>query len=325
MKILITGATGFIGKRIAQRLAEKGHNVVASGRKKTSDSGQRNNITWQMGDLLDSAFVENLSKEIDVVIHCAGKAGTWGDYQSYYEANVKSTDLLMKAAQNNQVKKFVIISSPSIYFEFKNQNNLSEDFLPENFSNHYAKTKYISERNVLEANTPQFQTIALRPRFVIGAGDNNILPRLIELQKNHSLYQIGSGKNKVSVTSISNLLDAIELCLSTPYENMGEVYNIADEEPVEFWSFVDAVLKNLNLDTKKKKLSRPMMLSLASAMESVCRVLNLKKEPRLQKVPLAVLSQDMTLDISKAKKQLGYLPKQNWQDAVNEFCQWRNR
>ncbi len=321
MRILVTGATGFIGMRATNYLAEQGYDIIATGRKKIDQYGIHSNIRWQHGSLDDLDFCLALTENVDVIVHCAGKAGTWGSYESFYKANVVITENLLAAAQRSQVKRFVQMSSPSIYFDFKDQHNLKEQDLPKYFSNHYAKTKFESEQKVLLANSETFKTIALRPRFVIGAGDNNVLPRLIKLQRS-SCVQIGSGKNEISVTSIGNLLDAISLAILASEEVMGEAYNIANAEPENFWDFAESLSSRFGTTHRRVKVPRYLMLTLSRINEFLARIMRRQDEPMFLPVPVAALGQSMTLDTSKAAKRLGYRATHSTEEAVNEFIAW---
>ncbi len=321
MRILVTGATGFIGGRAAEYFTRAGHTVVATGRKPAREV---QGVTWEIGTLEDADFCARITRGVDVVLHCAGKAGTWGEYAEFHRANVLVTENVLRAAEINGVTRFILLSSPSIYFDFKDQYNLSEEYLPPRPSNHYARTKLESEESVLRAHRPDFLTVALRPRFVIGAGDANVLPRMIALQEAGKLFDIGSGRNVVSVTSITNLLHAISLCLAAPAEAMGEVYNIADPKPLRFGQLVDEVLVAVGLPTERRRLSRELLMGIARVNEFFCRVLGVKSEPKLLPLPIGVLSQSMTLNIEKARTRLGYAPQDSTSAAILEFARWWN-
>lgn len=323
MRILVTGATGFIGERIVQELLQANHVVVAGGRniakaKAIIEAGAE----FFAGDLADAVYVESLCKDAEIVVHCAGLAGTSGPYADYYRANVQATENLLNAAQVAGTKRFINLSSPSIYFDYIDQYNLKEDFVPKRFSNAYAKTKYLGELAVQAANSSSFLTVSLRPRFVIGAGDQNIFPRMLAMQKEGLLRQIGSGKNIVSVTSIQNLLDLILKILEAPPEAFGQTYNIANAEPVPIWEMINLVCQELDIPTKRKSLPLWLAKPVARLTESVYSSLWPDKEPPLSRLKLAVLSQSMTLDIGKAQKNLGYLPEYRMEDGVREFATW---
>lgn len=220
------------------------------------------------------------------------------------------------------MKRFINISSPSIYFNYQDQIDLKESFVPAKFSNHYAKTKYLAEKLGQSYHSKDFQVVSLRPRLVIGAGDNNVLPRLLRLQTENKLKQIGDGKNKVTVTSIGNLLHAVDLCISAPESAMGTTYNIGNEQPENFWDFVNHVLDAFGLEKVHAKVPYFPILVLAEINQFIANIFSVKKEPTLLPLSMAVLAKSMTLDLSHAKNQLGYKPPYSTKDGLDEFVRW---
>lgn len=324
MKILVTGATGFIGGRTVEALLGLSYDEVrCCGRNRSkAERLEKQGAYFYEGSLLDDKHLEEITRDIDIVVHCAGLAGTWGKYQDYHQANVTATEKLIAAAQKNGTQRFVNISSPSIYFDYCDQFDLVEGDLPKRFSNHYAATKFKAEKVVEKAHSEKFLTVSLRPRFVIGAGDNQIIPRLIRLQQSKMLVQIGDGENIVDITTVKNVVDAILLCLQAPASTMGEVYNISNGAPVKFWEFVDMVLTKMGLATEKKKLPYSLMLRLARVNQMVAICVKRKEEPRLLPIAVAALAKSMTLNISKAREKLGYDPRQSLEEGVDEFLVW---
>ena len=319
MKIFVTGGTGFIGSRLVESLLADGHAVCFSGRSRLdrNESGAE----YRRGDLVDENFALEVSRGVDAIIHCAGLAGTWGPFADYYRANVLATRHLMEGARANGVRRVVNISSPSIYFDFKDQLNLKEDQLPSRFSNAYAQTKYEAEVLLQTYHSRDLQTVSLRPRSVIGRGDQNVLPRLIRLQKSGSLVQVGKGENVVDITTIGNLIDAVKLSLEAPEEAMGETYNVTNGQPVRFWSFVDEVLAAAGLPTDRRRVPYIPVMAVARANELVNQLLKTKKEPALLPISVGVISFSMTLDISKARQKLGYSPRFSTRDGIREFIE----
>ena len=269
MKVLITGGTGFIGGRIAESLlARPNTTVIISGRNPPRDRALLDaGAIFIAADLSKPQDLESILKGTDAIIHCAGLAGTWGPYIDYFQANVVATQKLLSIAQKAGVKRFINISSPSIYFDFLDQINLSEESLPKKFSNAYAETKYLAENVVAASHSDSFLTVSLRPRSVIGRGDRNVIPRLIRLQQTGSLFQVGRGENIVDITSIQNLIDAVLLCLEAPAKSMGRTYNITNGEPIRFWNFVDMVLETAAMPRTRKKLPYGFVMALAMANE----------------------------------------------------------
>jgi nucleoside-diphosphate-sugar epimerase len=323
MRIMVTGATGFIGGRIAERLASTAeHEIVAPVRKPPAAGSLPGRVVVRTGDINDAAFASEATDGVEAVIHCAGLTGDYGPYDAYFEANVRLTETLLAAAKARGVRRFVNLSSPSIYFDFRDQYDLTEGTLPRRFSNHYARTKYEGERRVAAAHAPDLLTVSLRPRFVVGAGDRHILPRLIRLQDAGRLFQIGDGKNVIDVTSAANLVDVVDTCLTAPAEAMGETYNITNGAPVVFWQFVDRILTALGRPTRRRRVPRALAMAFARANEWASIALRRDEAPLVLPIPVAVLSQSMTLSIEKARARLGYRPRQSTDEAVQEFVDW---
>lgn len=318
MRILITGGTGFIGSRTAEALLEGGgHEVTLTGR--SAPKWDHKGARFLRGDLIDPEFAKRACADQDAVIHCAGLAGTWGDYRDYNLANVVATQNILQGARAAGVKRVVNVSSPSIYFQYKDQFDLKENQVPPRFSNHYAQTKFEAERLMQFYHSDEMMTVSLRPRAVIGRGDQNILPRLLRLAREGQLVQVGDGDNVVDITTVENVIEAIRLCLSAAPEAMGQSYNITNGEPVRFWDFVDDVLHSAGLPVTRRKLPYAVVMAAAKVNESVSLMLNRQSEPALLPISVGVLSFSMTLDISKAREQLGYKPVCTTRDGIRSY------
>ena len=326
MKILVTGATGFIGGRYARHLADReGVEVFACGReRRQGEPLQQRGIHFFCGDLLDRPFVDHICQQMDVVVHAAGKSGVWGDYPTYYRANVEVTDNLLAASQTSGTSRFVFLGTPSIYFDFKDHINISEDYLPVRFVDNYARSKYQAEARVLAAHSDQFGTVSLRPRLVLGAGDQSLLPRIIRMHHEGRLRVIGHGRNVVSVTSIGNLLQALDRCVFGPETGLGTAYNIADSEPVKIWEMINRLMALLDLPAVKHRTPYWLATSVAAAVEQSYRTLKKPQEPPLMRIKVAALAKSFTLNLEKANRQLEYRPRNLLQDALTEFAEsWR--
>jgi len=322
MKILVTGSSGFIGQRVVQRLVSKGHQVTGSSL--TPIKVQPKDHSFMPADLARLQSCEALVNGVEVVIHCAGKAGAWGPRSEYEIANVVATKNMLEAAEAAQVQRFINLSSPSIYFDYKNQIALKEDQIPAVFSNAYAETKYLAEELVRKANTEQFKTLSLRPRGVVGAGDRNWLPRIIGLRQANKLIQPGDGTNKVDFTSVENLVDAIELCMTTPGKNCGRAYNLTDGTSEYLWEFIEYALSLVGLDGKRMRVPTQIAMAMARLSEKYHILCRTKQEPSLLPVKVGVGAYSMTLDISDAQNLLGYAPRISSRAAAQEFADWWN-
>lgn len=324
MKILVTGATGFLGNRIIERLLELNqYEVIATGRDKIkAEKLQKAGVQVITGNLEENTFVVNLLKGTDAVIHSAALSSPWGKYQNFYRANIQATENILSACFKNNVKRIVHISTPSIYFDYKDRFDIMEDFLPEKFVNFYAETKYKAEKLIDQAHESGLESISLRPRAIVGAGDTTIMPRLLKAHEAGKLKIIGDGKNIVDVTCVSNVVDAVILSLNAPKEALGQKYNITNGDPVLLWELVEKTLEKLNLRMNKKRIPFTIAYNFAKILETIAKFTPDYREPVLTCYGVGILAKSMTMNINKAKNLLGYVPKQKNLEAVDEFVNW---
>ncbi|AUP80983.1 NAD-dependent epimerase/dehydratase family protein [Flavivirga eckloniae] len=322
MKVLLTGATGFLGWRTLEVLADDPRisTIVATGRTlKNTHQVKHEKVTYILGDLENISFVKELVKDVDYIIHAAALSSPWGKREWFEKANIQTQQNLIKVAQENKIKNFVFISTPSIYFEFKDKFNVKEDdTLPKTLINAYAETKRKAE--IVLANSGLTHVI-LRPRAIIGRGDTVIMPRLIRAFDEGRLKIIGNGKNIADLTSVENVANAILLALVAKDKALNETYNITNDEPVVLWDAITNVLTQLGKKAPEKKLPYKLVKTIATLLELKASLTN-KKEPPLTKYGVGTLAKSLTMDISKAKQLLGYNPKVTTQEAINEFVNW---
>ena len=152
MKILITGASGFIGGRFARFALEQGFDVRVNGRRAAGvEHLVRRGAEFVQGDLIDPELVRELCRDVDAVVHCAGAVGVWGRKQDFVQGNVQVTENVVEACLKQRVRRLVHLSSPSIYFDGRSHLGIKEEQVPRRFNNHYAATKYLAEQKVFGA------------------------------------------------------------------------------------------------------------------------------------------------------------------------------
>jgi len=323
MKILVTGASGFIGGRFARFALEQGLSVRVNGRRAEGvERLVRRGAEFVQGDLNDAELVQALCDDVEAVVHCAGAVGTWGKRQDFHQGNVQATENVVEACLKQQVRRLVHLSSPSIYFDGQSHLNIREEQVPKRFHNHYAATKYLAEQKVFGAEEFGLEVIALRPRFVTGAGDTSIFPRLMQMQSKKRLSIIGNGLNKVDFTSIHNLNEALLSSLLVTGSALGKAYNISNGTPIPIWDVVNYVMRKMELPPVTRYRSFGLGYSAAAINEAACMLWPGRPEPTLSRIGMQVMSRDFTLDISRAQYYLDYQPKVSVWTALDEFCGW---
>lgn len=322
MKILLTGATGGLGFRTLERLVRnpKIEEIIATGRViRPTHFVENTKIKYVLGDLEDAEFVSKLVEQVDYIVHAAALSSPWGKYAEFEKANLFTMKNLMNATKKHNIKRFVYVSTPSLYFNGEDRFDVKEsEPLPQKFVNAYSKTKYEAEIALEKSNIPY---VILRPRALIGRGDTIIMPRLIRAFEEGKLKIIGDGKNIVDLTSLANVADSIELALFVGDAGLNQIYNITNGEPVKLWETIEKVLSMLGHEMNKKKAPYSVVKMLSQIMELKAKLTNYK-EPALTTYGVGILAKSFTMDISKAKSLLGYSPKISTDEAIDEFVSW---
>ncbi|SDY06468.1 NAD-dependent epimerase/dehydratase family protein [Lysobacter enzymogenes] len=325
-RIVVTGATGFLGGALVRHLAatRPWQQTVALGR----DAGrgralQAQGIEFHALDLTDEAAVHRVLRGADTVVHCAALSSPWGRREAFVAANLTATEHVVAACIARQVRRLVHISTPGIYHDGAPHRGIREDQpLPARPVNDYAATKLAAERVVFErCAAGGVSALALRPRAIFGPGDSAILPRLAQTLRAGRLRRIGEEGCLVDLSYIDNVVDACVLAMDASWRLGGRVYNISNGEPVAIWSVIDRLADALSLPRPRKRVPKPLALALASAVEAFHRRFRPDVEPALLRYGVELLSVDMTLDISRARDELGYRPRVNMDDALNKTLQ----
>jgi 2-alkyl-3-oxoalkanoate reductase len=322
MKILITGATGGLGYRTLEQLIKHPQieKIIATGRViRPTHFVEHSKVNYELGDLENYNFVSKLIEQVDYIIHAAALSSPWGKYSAFEKANLFSMKNLINAAKKQNIKRFVYVSTPSLYFNGHDRFDVKEsDELPKKFINAYSKTKHEAEIELEKSDIPY---IILRPRALIGRGDTIIMPRLIRAFQERKLKIIGDGKNVVDLTSLANVADAIELSLFVGLAGINQIYNITNGEPVKLWETIEKVLSLLGHEMNKQKIPYPVVKMVSQIMELKAKLTNYN-EPALTTYGVGILAKSLTMNIEKAKKLLGYMPRISTDEAIIEFVNW---
>ena len=325
MTILLTGATGGLGYRTLEQLITNVQikRIIATGRiVKPTHCVEHSKVSYELGDLEDDNFVSKLVEQVDCIVHAAALSSPWGKYSEFEKANLFTIKNLINSAKKQNVKRFVYVSTPSLYFNGNDRFDVREsDELPKKFVNAYSKTKYEAEIELEKSGIPY---IILRPRALIGRGDTIIMPRIIRAFQEGKLKIIGDGNNVVDLTSLANVADSIELSLFVGTEGINQTYNITNGKPVKLWTTIAKVLSLLGHEMNKQKIAYPIVKMVSQLMELKAKLTN-GREPALTTYGVGILAKSMTMDISKAKTLLGYTPKVSTDEAIIEFVNWYKR
>ncbi|WP_428480985.1 NAD-dependent epimerase/dehydratase family protein, partial [Pseudomonas chlororaphis] len=254
--------------------------------------------------------------------HVAGAGDKTRTQRQHFQAELLGAENVVEACLKRHVRRLVHLSSPSIYFDGRDHLGLTEEQVPKRFKHPYAATKYLAEQKVFGAQEFGLEVLALRPRFVTGAGDMSIFPRLLKMQRKGRLAIIGNGLNKVDFTSVQNLNEALLSSLLASGSALGKAYNISNGAPVPLWDVVNYVMRQMGVPQVTRYRSFGLAYSVAALNEGFCKLWPGRPEPTLSRLGMQVMNKNFTLDISRARHYLDYEPKVSLWTALDEFCGW---
>lgn len=326
MNILLTGATGFLGKHIIEEFSSnKEINLIMIGRRETGLYGIDYNINnFRNIDLRNNIDLEDIFKKekIDYVIHSAAKSNDWGDYKSFYDNNYIVTKNIIKCVKKYKIKRLIHISTPSIYFDFKNKKNITEDHKNNNLVNNYAKTKKKAEELLEKESKNGLNFIGLRPRGIYGEYDQSIFPKIIKIANKDKFPLMNKGQSEIDITYVKNVVHAISLSIKADKKCEGNFYNITDGKPKKVKDILDHVFKKLGKNIEYKKVNYKVIKVIALMLEALSFIT--KKEPLMTRYSISLLSFDQTLSIEKARKELKYEPIYSFEEGISNFVRWKN-
>ena len=330
MKVLITGATGFLGSYIVDKCISQGDSVRVLVRKSSNIDYLKKypSIEYAYGDLTDTASLREATKGMDAIFHSAARVTTQGDRTQFYSDNVLSTRCLVDEAKKQGVKRFIFISSPSIFFDFTHQNNINETYAyPKKYINLYSETKALAEQYVLSANDKDFTACSLRPRGIWGPRDTTgYIPKLLLAMLEEKLPNMSGDKNiNATLCHVENASDACILAARSDKVG-GKAYFITDDEVVNVWGFLSLLGKTFNAPPIKKKINPAMLMRIGGLFDLIWKipVLARKVEAPLSRYAVGLLTYSSTFDISAAKKDFDYQPKMNQETGMFSLKKWVN-
>jgi nucleoside-diphosphate-sugar epimerase len=315
----VTGGSGFIGGVLLRRLVRDGWAVRALARSERSAAKVREaGAEAVMGDLLDVEGMRAGASGCAYAFHAAAATVEWGPREEFVRGNVDGTRNALEACRTAGVRRFVHVGTEAALLSGDPLVNVDEaaPLRPDSKAD-YPATKAMAEQLVLDANGDGFETVVLRPRLVWGPDDETILPIMKTMVEEGRFSWIGGGGHMTSTTHQDNAVEGLVLAAAngTP----GSVYFVTDGEPVVFRDFFTQLLATAGVDAPKRNVPAALAKPLAAASEGLWRLLRRRSTPPLTRIQVWLSALECTIDISKARRELGYEPVKTVEEGMAEL------
>lgn len=306
MKILVTGGSGFLGKHIILKLISAGHSVSALARSPTSVKiVEQLGARAVFGDLEKVENFESSLGQFDVVVHAAAPVEFWGPWDKYQKGIIDATGALAGACSQQQVKKFIYISSESVLQAKKDLLDIDESFAyPDKPNSFYGLSKKITEQNLLK-NAGRMEINILRPTFIWGPNCPALSTIAQKVQVNEFMW-IDQGRAIFEAVHVENVAHAVTLMITRGKDR--HIYFVTDDEITTVRDFFENLFRATQLPLPTKSLPSIVAKPLASMIEFFWNFFNIQKNPPLTLFDLAFVSMSRRYKIQNIQNDVGYRP-----------------
>ena len=304
----VTGGSGFIGGRLIERLTAEGWKIRALARSEGSAQKVAERGAEPVpGDLHDRDKLTAGAKGCEYAFHAAAHLGETGNLEAFWRDNVDGTRNVLDATRAAGVRRFVHVGTEAALMAGQPLIWVDER-APLRFDSKapYSRTKAEAEAAVIGAHTSTFEPVVLRPRLVWGPGDTTILPGIRKAVEAGGFAWIGGGRHLTSTTHVDNVVEG--LFLAATKGKPGNAYFVTDGEPQVFRDFITRLLATVGVTPPGRSIPDAIGRAVAEVGERLYAVLPLPGQPPVTRLAYWLSAQECTIDISKARKELGYEP-----------------
>ncbi|AQZ54142.1 NAD-dependent epimerase/dehydratase family protein [Martelella mediterranea] len=315
--VFITGASGYVGRNLLRHFVSRGHRVT--GLVRSPEAAERV-ASWGarpvQGDML-TADLAPLMSGADVLIHAAANVDH-GTGSKAASVNPEGARRVLEAARDAGVRKIIHISTDSVLQDGRPLRNVEETApYPDRPAGAYSAGKAEAERVARRAAAQGQHVVILRPRMVWGRDDTTALPMLVEAVKSGKFAWISGGGYRSSSLHIANLCHAVELAFARG--GRGEIYHVTDGPARPFRETVSGLLATQGLEGGTRSVPRGALCMIARLGDGLYRLSGGRFSGPLSYQDYATSAVEITLDIRKAERDLGYRPVVTFEEGLREL------
>ncbi|MEC5183342.1 nucleoside-diphosphate-sugar epimerase [Cryobacterium sp. MP_3.1] len=305
MRVLVTGASGFLGRAVAAAIAAAGHEVRCFQRRPSGVAG----ATDALGSITEPADVAAAVAGVDAIVHLAAKVSLAGPPAEFETVNVGGTRTLIAAARTANVQRLVFVSSPSVAHSgasITGSDALPAD--PDHARGDYARTKAAAELLALAADSAELRVVAVRPHLVWGPGDTQLIARIVERARAGRLPLLGHGAALIDSTYIDNAAGAIAAALERVDAVHGNAYVITNGEPRPVAELLAGICAAAGVAAPAWSVPASVARAAGSVIEAAWRVFPGEDEPPMTRFLAEQLSTAHWFDQRRTRADLHWTP-----------------
>ncbi len=313
MKFLVTGGAGFLGINLIRHLYSRGNEIVSMDIADFNYPDLKDKIEIVKGDIRDKDLVMNYCAGIDVIVHTAAALPLYKP-EELFSTDIGGAKNLLEAAEKNNVKRFIHISSTAVY-GIPDHHPIKENDKLDGVGP-YGKSKIQAEEECIKYREKGMCASIIRPKSFVGPERLGVFDLLYDWARDGKGFpMLGKGENRYQLLDVEDLCDAIYLCATLDKEKVNDTFNIGAKEYTTMKEDYQAVLDYAGFGKKIVALPEKPAIALLKVLEAF------KLSP-LYKWVYETASKDSFVSIEKAEVILGYQPKYSNKEALVRNFKW---
>ena len=327
MRFFVTGAAGFIGSHIVERLLAEGHQVRAVVRNvERARAALPASVELSAGDVRDLESLVHAAGHVDCVVHAAARVSDWGAWSEFQATTVQGTENALEAARRAGATTFVLISSTSVYDAAAIASGHVTEEAPltrdTSAGNRYGYSKAIAEQRAFAAHQRgDIHVIALRPAWVYGPNDRSMLPRIIDFVRDPSSRWVSGHNPELGLVYATDLALAVSRAATVP-EASGLAFNISAVEPFHLLEYADRIAECAGVRPPSRSVPLALAKVAAALIEDTARLLRRKAPPSLTRFALACMLEGNPFDVTRAQDVLDWKPAMPHAEGIARMLEW---
>lgn len=318
--VLVTGASGFLGRAVVRELQAQGRTVRTLQRRPSGVDGASD----VLGSVTDAAVVARALEGADAVVHLAAKVSLAGDPADFERVNVGGTRTLLDAAAAAGVRRVVHVSSPSVAHH--GSSIAGDDAAPADPTlarGDYARTKAAAELLALGRDSTRsgdLHVVAVRPHLVWGPGDTQLVARIVERARAGRLPLLGHGAALIDSTYVDNAASAVAAALVAVDDVHGRAYVVTNGEPRPVAELLVGICRASGVEPPRWRVPAALARGAGAAVEALWRVRPGADEPPMTRFLAEQLSTAHWFDQRRTREELRWQPTVSIDDGLRRLA-----
>jgi nucleoside-diphosphate-sugar epimerase len=323
---LVTGATGLLGSHIVEQLRKRDMPVRVLVRPGSDRSWlETQGVEFAEGDVTDAASVRRAAEGCDVVYHSAARVGDWGPWEEFQAITIDGTRNVIDAAIDAGVRRFIHISSISVYGYHTKPIEVDETFeLGYKMYKwaYYTRSKVAAERIAWKAHTSgKIEMTVIRPSWIYGERDRTTIARLHRMLKSGKAKILGPGDNRLNVVYAGNCAEAAITAAHRPEAN-GEAYNCSNDGKITQREYFDLLAKAIGVPPVKPHAPFRAAYFVGFLLECWGHLTRSAKPPFITRYAVWLMGRRSYFSADKAREKLGWQPTITYEIGIPNTVRW---